>query len=339
MADFQPKDKAIQLSHGGGGKEMNKLIRELFFAEFDNPILRSEEDAAKLELQGATAFTTDSFTVSPLFFAGGDIGKLAIAGTVNDLAMMGAEPQYLSCSVIIEEGFSLNQLTTIVRSMAKELKQSGARIVCGDTKVVPKGCADGLFINTSGVGRILRPNISAANVAPGDAIIVSRDVGCHGAAILMAREGLTLESALQSDCATLWPVVEQLIAANIPIHAMRDATRGGLSAVLNEWAAAANVGITVNEASIPVCDEVKGLCELYGFEAMDLANEGTFILAVPNDIALGALEIMQRFGHCEQAAIIGTVSDKLPGKVILRTPWNTKRYLDLPQGELLPRIC
>ena len=177
------------------------------------------------------------------------------------------------------------------------------------------------------------------NVAPGDAIIVSRDVGCHGAAILMAREGLTLESTLQSDCATLWPVVEQLIAANIPLHAMRDATRGGLSAVLNEWAVAANVGITVNEASIPVCDEVKGLCELYGFEPMDLANEGTFILAVPNDIALGALEIMQRFGHCEQAAIIGTVSDELPGKVILRTPWNTKRYLDLPQGELLPRIC
>lgn len=182
MADTL-KDKSIQLSHGGGGKEMNKLIRDLFFAEFDNPILRSEEDAAKLDLHGANAFTTDSFTVSPLFFAGGDIGKLAIAGTVNDLAMMGAEPQYLSCSVIIEEGFSINDLTTIVRSMAKELKQSGARIVCGDTKVVPKGCADGLFINTSGIGRILRPNISAANIAVGDAIIVSRDIGCHGAAI------------------------------------------------------------------------------------------------------------------------------------------------------------
>ncbi|MGL4616589.1 MAG: hydrogenase expression/formation protein HypE [Shewanella sp.] len=338
MAD-NPKDKAIQLSHGGGGKEMNALIRNLFFTEFDNPILRSEEDAAKLELHGATAFTTDSFTVSPLFFAGGDIGKLAIAGTVNDLAMMGAEPQYLSCSVIIEEGFSLQDLTTIVRSMAKELSHCGARIVCGDTKVVPKGCADGLFINTSGIGRILRPNISAANLTPGDAIIVSRDIGCHGAAILMAREGLVLESNLQSDCATLWPIVEQLIAANIPIHAMRDATRGGLSAVLNEWAGASKVGITVNEANIPVCDEVKGLCELYGFEATDLANEGTFVLAVPEEIALGALEIMQRFGGCQHAAIIGTVTAGAAGKVILKTPWQTQRYLDLPQGELLPRIC
>ncbi|QYJ80282.1 hydrogenase expression/formation protein HypE [Shewanella acanthi] len=338
MSDL-PRDKSIQLSHGGGGKEMNKLIRELFFAEFDNPILRAEEDAAKLDLQGANAFTTDSFTIAPLFFAGGDIGKLAVAGTVNDLAMMGAEPQYLSCSFIIEEGFSLNQLTTIVRSMAKELKHSGARIVCGDTKVVPRGCADGIFINTSGIGRILKPQISAANVAPGDAIIVSRDIGCHGAAILMAREGLVLESELQSDCATLWPVVEQLIAANIPIHAMRDATRGGLSAVLNEWAAASQVGISVDEVAIPVSDEVKGLCELYGFEAMDLANEGTFILAVPQSIALGALEIMQRFGHCERAAIIGTVNEAHIGKVVLNTPWQTQRYLDLPQGELLPRIC
>ncbi len=334
-----PKDKAIQLSHGGGGKEMNKLIRDLFFREFDNDILRREEDAAKLDLQGATAFTTDSFTVSPLFFAGGNIGKLAIAGTVNDLAMMGAKPQYLSCSVIIEEGFSINDLTTIVQSMAKELKHSGAHIVCGDTKVVPRGCADGLFINTSGVGQILYPNISAANVAAGDAIIVSRDVGCHGAAILMAREGLILESDLQSDCATLWPVVEQLIAAHIPIHAMRDATRGGLSAVLNEWAAAANVGITVDEELVPVSDEVRGLCELYGFEAMDLANEGTFILALPRESAQKALEIMQSFDLCERAAIIGTVTEDITGKVILKTPWNTKRYLDLPQGELLPRIC
>ena len=320
--------KTIQLSHGGGGKEMDQLIHELFFKAFDNPILTAQEDAATLNMCGHIAFTTDSFTVSPLFFAGGDIGKLAIA-----------QPEYLSCSFIIEEGFPLDDLKTIVNSMATELRKSGARIVCGDTKVVPKGCADGLFINTSGVGRILRPDISARNLQVGDAIIVSRDIGCHGAAILMARDGLTLESELHSDCDTLWPIIEQLLVANINIHAMRDATRGGLSAVLNEWAKASQIGINVDEASIPICDEVKGLCELFGFEPFDLANEGTFIMALPMDVAEGAIEVMQRYGHCEHAAIIGQVTDGHPGKVVLQTPWGSSRYLDLPQGELLPRIC
>ncbi|WP_445776193.1 hydrogenase expression/formation protein HypE [Shewanella sp.] len=334
-----PTNKTVQLSHGGGGKEMNQLITDLFFKAFNNPILASQEDAAKLNMCGHIAFTTDSFTVSPLFFAGGNIGKLAVAGTVNDLAMMAAQPEYLSCSFIIEEGFAIDDLTTIVNSMAEELHKCGARIVCGDTKVVPKGCADGLFINTSGVGRILYPTISAKNLQIGDAIIVSRDIGCHGAAILMARDGLTLESDLHSDCETLWPVVEQLLASNIQIHAMRDATRGGLSAVLNEWAVASNVSITVEESRIPVSNEVKGLCELFGFEPYDLANEGTFLLSVPQEIAQGTIEVMQRYGHCQHAAIIGYVTDKQVGKVILKTPWGSSRYLDLPQGELLPRIC
>lgn len=332
-------EKAVQLSHGGGGKEMNKLIKEIFFKAFNNPILASEEDAAVLHLEGTTAFTTDSFTVAPLFFAGGNIGKLAVAGTVNDLAMMGAEPQYLSCSFIIEEGFPMAQLKQIVETMADELHKSSTRVVCGDTKVVPKGCADGLFINTSGVGRILCPNISVKNLQVDDAILVSGDIGRHGAAILMAREGLNLESELVSDCANLWPVVEQLIACNIDIHAMRDATRGGLAAVLNEWASASNIGITVEESKIPVSDEVKGLCELYGFEPHDLANEGTFIMALPLDVAQGALEIIKRYGNCEQAAIIGQVDATHAGKVVLKTPWGSSRYLDLPHGELLPRIC
>lgn len=331
--------KTVQLSHGGGGKEMNELIKNIFFKAFQNPILNREEDAALLHLSGETAFTTDSFTVTPLFFAGGNIGKLAIAGTVNDLAMMGAEPQYLSCSFIIEEGFEIPTLKKIVASMAAELHNSGTRIVCGDTKVVPRGCADGLFINTSGVGRVLHSGISAKNIQPGDAIIVSRDIGRHGAAILMAREALSLESELTSDCANLWPIVEQLIAANIDIHAMRDATRGGLAAVLNEWASASKVGINIEESKIPICDEVKGLCELYGFEAHDLANEGTFILALPQELALGALEIMTRHGHCERAAIIGVVTADHQGKVVMTTPWGSRRYLDIPQGELLPRIC
>ncbi len=332
-------EKTVQLSHGGGGKEMNRLISSIFFKAFNNPILASEEDAAVLTLNGKTAFTTDSFTVSPLFFAGGNIGKLAVAGTVNDLAMMGAEPQYLSCSFIIEEGFAIADLKLIVETMATELHKSGTRVVCGDTKVVPKGCADGLFINTSGVGRILHPNISVKNLQLGDAIIVSGDIGRHGAAILMAREALNLDSELTSDCANLWPVVEQLIAANINIHAMRDATRGGLAAVLNEWALASNVGIKVEEKQIPVSEEVKGLCELYGFEPYDLANEGTFILAVPANVAEKTLNIIQRYSHCDNAAIIGHVQSEHQGKVILTTPWGSSRYLDLPHGELLPRIC
>ncbi|WP_285162600.1 hydrogenase expression/formation protein HypE [Shewanella goraebulensis] len=333
------KFKQVQLSHGGGGKEMNSLINEMFFKAFSNPILSSQEDAAHIQLSGATAFTTDSFTVEPLFFAGGNIGKLAIAGTVNDLAMMGAIPEYLSCSFIIEEGFAIKDLQTIVTSMADEMQFSGAHIVCGDTKVVPKGCADGIFINTSGVGKIIKQNISVKNLQTDDVIIVSRDIGRHGAAILMARDSLSLNSELTSDCATLWPIVEQLIAANIEIHAMRDATRGGLSAVLNEWASASDVGINVDEKAVPVSSEVQGLCELYGFEPFDLANEGTFIIALPRAAADKALEIMTQYCHCDQAAIIGYVTEEHNGKVILNTPWGSSRYLDIPQGELLPRIC
>lgn len=331
--------KQIQLSHGGGGKEMNQLIKQLFFTAFDNPILRSEEDAAALTFNGDVAFTTDSFTVTPLFFAGGDIGKLSIAGTVNDLAMMAAKPQYLSCSFIIEEGFEVEKLQTIVSSMATEMEKSGAKIVCGDTKVVPKGCADGIFINTSGVGEIQQKGISVTQLQSGDAIIVSRDIGRHGAAILMAREGLTLESDLTSDCATLWPMVASLLEAKIPLHAMRDATRGGISAVLNEWAAASDVEITLEEKLIPIADEVIGLCELYGFEPFDLANEGTFVIAVAQEYANQVIDILQQHDHSQNAAVIGHVGTQRAGKVILKTPWGSSRFLDLPQGELLPRIC
>ncbi|MGF1724869.1 hydrogenase expression/formation protein HypE [Photobacterium nomapromontoriensis] len=333
------KSKNIQLSHGGGGEEMSQLIKGMFFSAFDNDILRREEDAAVLTLTGNTAFTTDSFTVSPLIFNGGDIGKLAIAGTVNDLAMMGAKPQYLSCSFILEEGLPFDTLKTIVNSMAKELKVSGAHIVCGDTKVVPRGCADGIFINTTGLGQVKQSGISVSRLQEGDAIIVSRDIGCHGATVLMSREGLELTSELQSDCATLWPVVEALISAGIDIHAMRDATRGGLSAVVNEWVRASNVGITLDEKAIPVRDEVRGLCELYGMEPFDLANEGTFILALPADQAEEAIAIMQHFACSQNVAQIGDVNLRQQGRVLLTTPWGSQRYLDCPQGELLPRIC
>lgn len=329
----------IQLSHGGGGEETNSLIHDLFYHYFSNDILIAAEDAAVLEVKNKIAFTTDSFTVSPIFFNGGNIGKLAIAGTVNDLAMMGAKPLYLSSSFMIEEGFSFDDLETIVKTMAEELKRSGAKIVCGDTKVVPKGAVDQIFINTSGIGEIEKEGISANNLKEGDVIIVSGDVGRHGAAILMEREGLGITGDLQSDCATLWPTVQALIDANINISAMRDATRGGLSAVLNEWAEQSTVCLEIEEKRIPVDDAVKGICELFGFEAFDFANEGTCILAVSPEDAERTIDVLQKLDVTSNAAIIGKVSMKKKGKVILHSAYGSSRYLDLPKGELLPRIC
>jgi len=331
--------KQVQLSHGGGGEEMNRLIHDLFYKSFDNDILSSAEDAAVLKPEGNVAFTTDSFTVSPIFFKGGDIGKLAVAGTVNDLAMMGAKPLWLSSAFMIEEGLPFEELEQIVQSMAKELQKSGAKVVCGDTKVVPKGSVDKIFINTSGIGEVLVGGISAHNLEVGDTIIVSRDIGRHGAAIMMAREGIDLESDLKSDCETLWPAVEALIDAKVKIKAMRDATRGGLAAVLNEWAEASNICIEVEEEQLPVCDEVRGICEMLGFEPYDLANEGTFILAVDATDKETALEALNKYSFCANAAVIGTVTDKKPGKVILQSSWGSNRFLELPKGELLPRIC
>jgi len=334
-----PNRKQIQLSHGGGGEETNSLIHDLFYRYFSNDVLLAAEDAAILEVKNKIAFTTDSFTVSPIFFNGGNIGKLAIAGTVNDLAMMGAKPLYLSSAFIIEEGFAFDDLESIVKAMAEELKQSGAKIVCGDTKVVPKGAVDQIFINTSGIAEIEKEGISANNLHEEDVIIVSGDVGRHGAAILMEREGLGISGDLQSDCATLWPAVQALIDANITISAMRDATRGGLSAVLNEWAEQSAVCLEIEEASVPVDEAVQGICELFGFEAFDFANEGTFILAVsPGDAHL-AIAALQKIDVTSKATVIGQVSMRKPGKVILHSAYGSSRYLDLPKGELLPRIC
>jgi hydrogenase expression/formation protein HypE len=328
--------KTITLAHGNGGEENNELIKKLFYKHFANDILAKSEDAAVIE-DGKLAFTTDSFTVSPLFFAGGDIGKLAICGTCNDLAMMGAKPKYMTCSVIIEEGFSTRELEKIVKSMKKELDINGAIVVSGDTKVVPKGSVDKLFINTTGIGEIRYAGISASNLKDGMSILVSRDIGTHGATIFATREGIELNSSLETDCASLYPQVNALIEADIDIIAMRDATRGGVSAVLNEWAKSSDVCIEVQEESIPVQEEVKGICEMLGFEALDLANEGTFILCVNKEDESKALEVLQR-SH-RTSAIIATVSQQYKAKVILNSSWGTKRFLDLPTGELLPRIC
>ncbi|WP_457593710.1 hydrogenase expression/formation protein HypE [Hydrogenimonas sp.] len=330
---------AIQLAHGGGGEEMNRLIHDLFYESFHNDLLLQAEDAAVLHPDGPIAFTTDSFTVSPLFFGGGDIGKLAVAGTVNDLAMMCAKPRWLSAGFMIEEGFAFRDLERIVKSMAEELAKSGAKIVCGDTKVVPRGSVDKIFINTSGIGEVQKEGVGAHRLTEGDLILVSRDIGRHGAAIMMAREGIDLASELTSDCETLWPPVEAMIEAGVRIKALRDATRGGLAAVLNEWAAASGVCIEVEEEQLPVCEEVRGICEMLGFEAYDLANEGTFIAAVEPDDATLALECMSAYPFCADAAMIAEVTMKRPGKVVLQSPWGSSRYLELPKGELLPRIC
>lgn len=330
----------ILLSHGGGGEETQSLIKELFFKHFNNEILLRMEDAASLMMQSHTiAFTTDSFVVSPLFFKGGNIGKLAIAGTVNDLAMMGAKPKYLTCSFMIEEGFEYAKLEEIVMTMRDEMAKSGVKIVAGDTKVVPRGGVDGLFINTAGIGEIMYAGISAHNLEEGDCIIVSNEVGNHGACILATREELDLESDLQTDCASLWKPVEALIEAGVCIHALRDATRGGLSAVLNEWADTSKVCIEVEEAKIPVAQEVKGVCELLGFEPYEFANEGTMVIALPQSEAQKALDVLNQFSETAKCAIIGKVSNAFTCKVILHTPWGSERFLEPPKGELLPRIC
>ncbi len=330
--------RTVPLSAGNGGEENNELIRKVFYKAFKNDILLKSEDAAVLDLEASKiAMSTDSFTVTPLFFPGGDIGKLAVCGTCNDIAMMGAKPKYLTVGFIIEEGFDLRELEKIARSMKKELELNGAAVVSGDTKVMPKGTIDKLIINTSGIGELEYEGISSNNISQEDTILVSRDIGAHGATIFTAREGIELQSNLQSDCNSLYPTVKALIDAGIKITALRDATRGGVSAVLNEWAKQSDICIEVEEESIPVSPEVFGVCEMLGFEPTMLANEGTFCLAIKNEDASRALEILKQFN--QNATIIGKVTNTHKQRVILNSSYGTKRFLDTPTGELLPRIC
>ncbi|MCZ6132497.1 hydrogenase expression/formation protein HypE [Campylobacter ureolyticus] len=327
----------ILLSHGGGGEEMNALINDIIFKAFDNEILKSANDAAILKFNSLNlAFTTDSFVVTPLFFSGGDIGKIAICGTVNDLAMVGAKPLYLSCGFIIEEGFSIKDFKQILNSMSIIAKEAGVFIVCGDTKVVPKGKCDGIFINTSGVGEIIKP-ISTVNLKAPAKILVSSDIARHGSVIMQARDELGFESQLKSDCKPLNLIVEKILNSGITPLAMRDATRGGISAVLNEWAKFCKIGIKIKESAINISDEVKGICEILGFEPYDLANEGTFILAVCEKEAPKCLEILREFD--KNANIIGEVIENEENRVILETLYGVDRFLEPPKGELLPRIC
>ncbi|MFM6216175.1 MAG: hydrogenase expression/formation protein HypE [Dolichospermum sp.] len=342
----QIKDTHINLSHGSGGKAMRDLINNIFVKSFDNPILSQLQDQATFDLSGLSqhgnklAFTTDSYVVDPLFFPGSDIGELAINGTINDLAVSGAKPLYLTCSMILEEGLPVETLRKVVDSMQKAAANAGVQIVTGDTKVVNRGCADKLFINTAGIG-VIPPNIdiSPRHIRPGDVVIINGEIGNHGTAILIARGELALETNIESDCQPLHELVAEIIKICPQIHAMRDATRGGLATVLNEFALTSNLGIRIHETAIPIREEVNGVCEILGLEPLYLANEGKLVIVAPPEKADLILEIMRNHPTGKDSSIIGKIIPHPPGIVLLKTVFGAERIIDMLVGDQLPRIC
>ncbi|NJK36281.1 MAG: hydrogenase expression/formation protein HypE [Oscillatoriales cyanobacterium RM2_1_1] len=340
------REQHITLAQGSGGKAMADLIEDVFVRQFDNPILAELEDQATFNLADLMqwgdrlAFTTDSFVVDPLFFPGSNIGELAVNGTVNDLAMGGAVPLYLSCGFILEEGLPIDHLRRIVSSMKEAADQAGVKIVTGDTKVVQRGSADKLFINTAGIGMI-RPGVrtSARSLQPGDAILINGDLGDHGTAILIARGELALETGIESDCQPLHGLVEQMLAVCPEIHALRDATRGGLATVLNEFALSSQVGIRLEESELPIREEVQGVCEILGLDPLYLANEGKLVAVVPRAKAERVLAAMRTHPAGHQSRMIGEVIADPVGMVILQTRFGTARIVDMLVGDQLPRIC
>ncbi len=327
---------SIQLAHGSGGLENLQLIRELFFAAFDNPILAGCEDAALIN-GGMLAVSTDSYTVSPLFFPGGDIGKLAVAGTLNDVAMRGARPEHLTVAFIIEEGLKVNTLASVVKSMKEELIISGVKVIAGDTKVVPRGAIDQLMINTTGFGTIVK-DCNTRRIAAGDHLIISGNIARHGACIFAAREEIAIKG-LTSDCCTLWPAITPLLEGGLGVHAMRDATRGGISAVFNEWAQQSGLSFILRQDDIPVSSEVRGFAEILGIDPYVLACEGVFVLAVAPQDSTTVIDLLQCHGH-PQATLVGTVevAQQQP-TVLLHSAYGTRRRMEYPSGEILPRIC
>lgn len=330
----------VTLAHGAGGAQTAELIDRVFKAHFDNPSLTAD-DAAVLEApQGRMAMTTDGFIVSPAFFPGGNIGKLSICGTVNDLACMGARPRYLSCAFVIEEGYPMDQLEQLASSMAATAAEAGVRIVSGDTKVAGKGQVDGVFITTTGVGEILGGvSTGGAKARPGDVVLVTGDIGRHGCTILLARDDYGIDAEVTSDCAPLWGTVESMLAVTKDIHVIRDATRGGVGTVLYELAAQSHVGIRLDAASIPVQPAVKGVCGMLGLEPLYLACEGRMVVIAPREHADALLAVLRQGQYSQNAAIIGEVIAEEPGHVILNTEIGTQTMLPRPTGELLPRIC
>ncbi len=333
----------VLLAHGSGGMLSHELIRDVFVRNFDNPHLATMGDSAVLgELPaGRLALTTDSYVVHPIFFPGGDIGELAVCGTVNDLAVMGARPLYLTAGFILEEGLPMDELERVVASMAATAREAGVQIVTGDTKVVDRGAADGLFINTAGVG-VVPPGIDLGphRLQPGDALLVNGTMGDHGMAVMMKREGLNFGSSLKSDTAPLNGLIGSLLVGySDAVHCMRDATRGGLATVLNEWAESADVGIEVTESRIPVREEVRAACEFLGLDPLYAANEGKVVIAVEGSSADAALDVLKQHPLGQEAAIVGRVTDTHRGRVTLETPYGARRVIQMLTGAQLPRIC
>lgn len=335
------KDEKILLDHGSGGKISHSMFSDLILPLFDNEELAKQDDGAILEMpEGKLAFSTDSYVVDPVFFPGGNIGDLAVNGTVNDISMCGALPLYISVGLIIEEGFGIKDLKTILQTMAGAARKAGVKIVTGDTKVVPRGKADKIFINTSGVG-VIPPgvNVSGSHAKPGDKIIVSGTIADHGITILSTREGLKFDSDITTDSAPLNRMVSSLVASGCPIHVLRDPTRGGLGTTLNEIAVQSGAGIRLYEKALPVRGAVQGTCELLGFDPLYIANEGKLIAIVPEADADKALEIIRQDEFGKEAVIVGEVTEREPGRVILETLIGGTRIVDMLVGEQLPRIC
>lgn len=334
-------DDIIVLAHGGGGRLTNRLIERIFLPAFACPPLSARHDGAVISLNGTRlAFTTDSYVVRPLVFPGGTIGDLAVNGTVNDLAMCGARPLYLSAGFILEEGLPIETLRTIVGSMRAAAERADVHLVTGDTKVVDKGKGDGVFINTAGIGMVeTRAEIGPAAVRPGDAVIVSGDLGAHGVAILSVREGLEFEGAIESDTAPLWEPVQALLQAGIEIHCLRDLTRGGMTSALNEIASAARLGIEITEAKVPVCESVRGACEILGLDPLYVANEGRFAAFMPESDADRAIALLRELPIGKGATYVGRVIESHPGIVTVESRIGGRRVLDMLSGEQLPRIC
>ncbi|MGL4395629.1 MAG: hydrogenase expression/formation protein HypE [Hyphomicrobium sp.] len=336
----------VTLAHGGGGKAMKDLIDDVFVSSFDNGLLAPLEDQARIELATLAAhgdrlaFTTDSFVVDPLFFPGGDIGKLAVCGTVNDLAVGGAKPLYLSCAAIIEEGVELDLLRRIARSMAETARAAGVQFVTGDTKVVQKGACDKVFLTTTGIG-VIRPEyvMGVDRCRPGDVVIVNGVLGDHGAAILGARGDMQLDSPIESDCAPLNGLIDALLGAAPATRTIRDATRGGVATVLNEFAHASQLAIEIDEAATPIRAEVTGFCEILGLDPLYLANEGKIVAVLAPEDAERALTAMRAHPYGRDAVAIGTVRAGLPGRVTMKTVFGGTRIVDMLVGEQLPRIC
>ena len=333
-------ENTVTLAHGAGGRQTSELIEKVFKAHFSNPEFTADDAAVLPKIDGRLGFTTDGFIVSPWKFNGGNIGKLSICGTVNDLSCMGARPKYMTCAFVIEEGFSLDALEEIAAAMEKTAAEVGVKIVAGDTKVAGKGQVDGVFITTTGVGEIVEgADTSGKYAKPGDAVIVTGDVGRHGCTILIARDTYGIESDVDSDCAPLWGTVEDMLSVTKDIHVIRDATRGGVGTVLYEIAEQSGVGISLDQTAIPVDERVKGVCGLLGLEPLYLACEGRLVIFAPADKAQAIVDKLRQGKYSQNAAIIGRVTEENKGRVILETEIGTQTILPQPKGELLPRIC